>query len=71
VLKRTFVLKKDETAVGRRKLHNEELCNLHSSPNMIRMIKSKRMRDPGHVARIEEKRNAYRFWWERQKERDY
>jgi hypothetical protein len=44
-----------------RKLHNEELHNLYSSPNIIRMIKSKRMRWAGHVAQIEAKRNAYRI----------
>jgi hypothetical protein len=41
-----------------RKLHNEELHNLYSSPNIIRMITSKRMRWGGHVARMEEMRNA-------------
>jgi hypothetical protein len=46
---------------GWRKLHNEELHKLYSSPNMIRMIKSRRMRWAGHVARIGEKRNAYRI----------
>jgi hypothetical protein len=44
-----------------RKLHNEELHNLYSSPNIIRMIKSKRMRWAGHVARMEATRNAYRI----------
>jgi hypothetical protein len=43
------------------KLHNEELHNLYSSPNIIRMIKSRRMRWAGHVARMGEKRNAYRI----------
>jgi hypothetical protein len=42
-----------------RKLHNEELHNLYSSPNMIRMMKSRRMRWAGHVARMGEMRNAY------------
>jgi hypothetical protein len=42
-----------------RKLHNEELHNLYSSPNIIRMIKSRRMRWAVHVVRIGEKRNAY------------
>jgi hypothetical protein len=44
-----------------RKLHNEELRDLYSSPSIIRIIKSRRMRWAGHVARIREKRNAYRL----------
>jgi hypothetical protein len=44
-----------------RQLHNEELHNLYSSPNIIRIIKSRRMRWAGHVARMGEKRNAYRL----------
>jgi hypothetical protein len=44
-----------------RKLHNEELHNLYSSPNIIRMFKSIRMRWAGHVARLGETRNAYRL----------
>jgi hypothetical protein len=44
-----------------RKLHNEVIHNLHSSPNKIRIINSRRMRWQGHVARIGEKRHAYRF----------
>jgi hypothetical protein len=46
---------------GWRKLHNEELHNLYSSPNIIRVIKSRRMRWTGHAARIGESRNAYRI----------
>jgi hypothetical protein len=44
-----------------RKLHNEELHNLYSSPSINRIIKSKRMRWAGHVARMGEKRNVYRL----------
>jgi hypothetical protein len=44
-----------------RKLHNEELHNLYSSPNIIRIIKSRRMRRAGHVARMGEKRNVCRL----------
>jgi hypothetical protein len=44
---------------GWRKLHNEELHNLYSSPSIIRIIKSRRMRRAGHVARMGEKRNVY------------
>jgi hypothetical protein len=40
---------------------NEELCNLYSSPNIIRMIKSRRMRWTCHIALMGEKRNAYRI----------
>jgi hypothetical protein len=59
VLRRIFEPKRDEVMGDCRKLHNEELHNLYSSPN--RMIKSRRMRWAGHVARIGEKRNAYRI----------
>jgi hypothetical protein len=58
---RIFGPKRDEETGGWRKLHDEELHNLYSSPRIIRMIKSGRMRWTGHVARIGEKRNAYRI----------
>jgi hypothetical protein len=53
----------DEVIGGWRKLHNEELYtrNLYSSPSIVRMIKSRRMRWVGHVALMGEKRNAYRI----------
>jgi hypothetical protein len=54
-------LKKDEVVGGWRKLHNEELHNLCCSPSIIRIIKSRRMRWAGQVARMVEKRNAYRI----------
>jgi hypothetical protein len=50
---------RDEVTAGWRKLHNEEIHNLYSSPSVIRMMKSKRMRLTWHVARIEEKKDAY------------
>jgi hypothetical protein len=56
---------------GWRKLHNEELHNLYSSPSIIRMIKSRRMRWTVHVARMREKKNTYRILVEGQKERDH
>jgi hypothetical protein len=46
---------------GWRKLHNEELHHLYSSPSIIRMIKSRRMRWVGHVAQMGEKRNSCRI----------
>jgi hypothetical protein len=61
VLRRIFAPKRDEGTGGWRTLHNEELHNLYSSPSIIRMIKSRRMRLTGRVARIGEKRNAYRI----------
>jgi hypothetical protein len=61
VLKRIFGPMRGEATEGWRKLHNEELHNLYSSPNRIRMIKSRRMEWAGHVARMGEKRNAYRI----------
>jgi hypothetical protein len=61
VLRRIFGLERDAVTGGWRKVHNEELHNLHSSPNIIRMIKSMRMKWTGHVARMGEKRNAYRI----------
>jgi hypothetical protein len=50
---------KDEVTGEWRKLHNEELRDLYSSPSIIRIIKPRRMRWAGHVARMGEKRNAY------------
>jgi hypothetical protein len=61
VLRRIFGSKRDEVTGGWRKLHNEELRNLYSSPSITRIIKSRRMRWAGHVARKGEKRNAYKL----------
>jgi hypothetical protein len=61
VLRRIFGLKRDEVTGGWRKLRNEELRDLYSSPSIIRIIKSGRMRWAGHVARKWEQRNAYRL----------
>jgi hypothetical protein len=60
VLRRIFGTKRDEETGGWRKLHNEELHKLYSSPSIIRIINSRRMKLAGHVARMGEKRNAYR-----------
>jgi hypothetical protein len=61
VLRRIFGPNRDEVTGEWRKLHNEELRDLYSSPSMNRIIKSRRMRWAGHVARIGEKRNVYRL----------
>jgi hypothetical protein len=58
VLRRIFGPKRDEVTREWRKLHNEELHDLYSSPSIIRIIKSRGMRWAGHVAQIEEKRNV-------------
>jgi hypothetical protein len=61
VLRRIFGPKRDEVMGGWRKLHNEELRDLYSSPCIIRIIRSWRMRWAGHVERMGKKRNAYRL----------
>jgi hypothetical protein len=61
VVRRIFVPKRDEMTGEWRKLHNEEFRDLYSSPSIIRIIKSRRMRCAGHSARMGEKRNSYRL----------
>jgi hypothetical protein len=61
VLRRIFGPMREEVAGGWRRLHNEELCNLFTSPNIIMMIKSRRMKWAGYVACMEEMRNAYKI----------
>jgi hypothetical protein len=61
VLRRIFGSKRDEVTGEWRKLQNEELIDLYSSPNIIRVIKSRRMMWVGHVARMGEGRGVYRF----------
>jgi len=62
-LKKIFGPERDELT-GKRRLRVEELYDLYSSSVFIWVIKSKRMGWLGHVARMEERRGAYRFWWE-------
>jgi hypothetical protein len=68
VLRRIFGPKRDEVTGVWRKLHNKELHDLYSSPCIIRIIKSRRIRWAGHVARRGDKINAY-YWWESQRVR--
>jgi hypothetical protein len=60
VLRRIFGPKRDEVTGEWSKLHNEELHNLYSSPDIIRQVKSRRMRWAGHVARMGEERKVYK-----------
>jgi hypothetical protein len=61
VLRWKFGAKRDEVTGGRRKLQNEELCDLYCSPSIIRIIKSRRLRWERHIARMGVKTNTYRF----------
>ena len=67
VLRRIFGPRRDEVTGEWRRLHNEELNDLYSSPNKVRVIKSKRMRWAGYVARMGEERS----WWGNRRERDH
>jgi hypothetical protein len=71
VLRRIFGPKRDEALGGWRKLYSEELHNLYSSPIIIRMIKSRRMRWAGHAEQIGRKGMHIKYWWESQKDRDH
>jgi hypothetical protein len=71
VLRRIFGPKRDEVTGEWRKLYNEELRDLYSSPSIIRIIKSRRMRWAGHVARMWRRGTLIDYWWESQRERDH
>jgi len=60
VLRKVFGPKRDEVTGEWRKLHNEELNDLYSLPNIVRMVKSRRMRWAGHVVRMEKDRDVHR-----------
>jgi hypothetical protein len=69
-LRRIFGPKRDEVTCEWRKLHNEELRDLYSSPSIIRIIKSRRMKWAGHVARMGRRGTRIDYWWDSQRERD-
>jgi len=71
VLRRIFGPRRDEVKGDWRRLHNEELNDLHSSPNIVWMIKSRRMRWAGHVARMGEERGVYGVLVGNWRERDH
>jgi hypothetical protein len=71
VLRRIYGPKRDEVTGGWRKLHNEKLHNLYASSSIIRMIKSKRMKWAGHVARVGRGGVHIGYWWKCQKEKDH
>jgi hypothetical protein len=70
VLRRIFGPKKDEVMGGWRKLHNEDLHDLCSSPSIIRMIKLRRMRWAGNVAQMGTREMCVGYWCESQREGD-
>jgi len=70
VLRRIFGPKRDEVTREWRKLHNEELKGLYSSPNIVRVIKSRRKGWAGHVARMGRGEAYTGFWWGNLKIRD-
>jgi len=68
MLRRIFGRRRDEVTWEWRRLHNEELNDLYCSPNIVRVIKSRRVRWTGHVARMGEERAYIGSWWGNRRE---
>jgi len=68
VLRRIFGPRSDEVTREWRRLHNENLNDLYSSPNIMRVIKSRRMSWAGHVARMDKERACIGSWWGNRRE---
>ena len=71
VLRRVFGHKKDEVTGECRKLHNEELKDLYSSPSIVQVVKSRKMSWAGHVARKGRREGCTGCWWGNLRERDH
>jgi len=71
VLRKIFGPRRDEETAEWRRLHNEELNDLYSSPNIVRVIKSRRMSWAGHVARMGEDRACIGSCWGNRREREH
>jgi len=71
VLRRIFGTRRDEVTGEWRRLHNEELNDLYCSPYIVRVIKWRRMRWAGHVARMGEEKGCIWSWWGSRREGDH
>jgi len=71
VLRRIFGSRRDEVTGEWRRLHNEELNDLYASPNILRVIKSRRMNWAGHVACMGKERRCIGSWWGNRREGDH
>jgi len=71
VLRRIFEPRRDEVTGEWRRLHNEDLNYLYTSPNIVLVIKSRRMRWVGHVARMGEERGCIGSWWGNRREKHH